>query len=172
MGEMGWGLMESAPDFLDTFQGKELGPISKFSTFLVEWISQLPPFQAPLAFAAAALYECAEIGEFHCIIIIPRKLRKHITFVCFFVFLFFNYVNDKISPLKMLKGSGDEGKKNVLMNRFLNMRKYNKLNKFFFDFWNRKSPLCTLFYEIQTCQVCVFIQTGYKLHFYAIALRP
>ena len=36
MGEMGWGLMESAPDFLDTFQGKELGPISKFSEFLVE----------------------------------------------------------------------------------------------------------------------------------------
>ena len=113
--------------------------------------------------------------------------KAYITFVCFlFLFCFvFYYVNDKIAPwesetivipsasrLEMLKGSGDEGKKNVLMNRFLNMRKYNKLNKDLFDFWNRKSPLCTLFYEIQTCQVCVFIQTGYKLHFYAIALRP
>ena len=43
--------------------------------------------------------------------------------------------------------------------------KQQTYQKHFFDFWNRKSPLCTLFYEIQTCQVCVFIQKGYKLHF-------
>ena len=110
--------------------------------------------------------------------------KAYITFVCFlflFCFVLFCFLlreRQKLRPgksetivipsasrLKMLKGSGDEGKKNVLMNRFLNMRKYNKLNKDLFDFWNRKSPLCTLFYEIQTCQVCVFIQTGYKLHF-------
>jgi len=33
------------------------------------------------------------------------------------------------------------------------------------DFWNRNIALCTLFYDTQTCQVCVCIQTGYRLHF-------
>ena len=56
--------MESTADFLDTFLGKEFGPISKFSEFLVEWISQLPPFQAALVFAAAALYELVQISLF------------------------------------------------------------------------------------------------------------
>ena len=117
-----------------------------------------------LVFAAAALYERAQIGYYNKSEEIEKAYYVRMIFLCFLFFLIRStkfrphpgtsetIVIPSVSRLKMSRGSGEEMKKECGgARKCAEHAEITNSIEHFLDFWNRKTPLCTLFYEIQTC---------------------